>query len=74
MTAAQVAAQMAVEAANNQKSRCELPVDSVGLCEQFMLAELLLVVSLCLHTVCVAVSVHYSEAYCHLFWKTICQR
>lgn len=39
MTAAQVAAQMAVEAANSQKSRCELLVDSVGLCEQFMLAE-----------------------------------
>lgn len=28
MTPAQVAAQMAVDAANNQKSRCELPVDS----------------------------------------------
>lgn len=42
MTAAQVAAQMAVEAANSQKSRCELLVDSVGLCEQFMLAFSLL--------------------------------
>lgn len=41
MTAALAAAQMAVEAANNQKSRCELPVDCVGLCEQFLLAELL---------------------------------
>lgn len=58
MTAAQVAAQMAVEAANNQKSRCELPVDSVGLCEHFMSAKLLAAVSLCLHTVCVTVSVH----------------
>lgn len=58
MTAAQVAAQMAVEAANNQKSRCELPMDSVGLCEQFMLAELLVVVFLCLHAACVTVSVH----------------
>lgn len=38
MTPAQVAAQKAVEAANNQKSRCELPVGSVGFCEQFMLS------------------------------------
>lgn len=45
MTAAQVAAQMAVEAASVQKSRCELPVDSVVLCEQFMLAKILVAVS-----------------------------
>lgn len=30
MTAAQMAAQMAVDTAINQKSRCELLVDSVG--------------------------------------------
>lgn len=40
MTAAQIAAQMAVDIANNQKSRCELAMDSVGLCQQFMLAKL----------------------------------
>lgn len=56
MTAAQMAAQMAVETANSQsaKSRCELPV---GFCEQFMLAGILFAMSLCLHTVCVTVSV-----------------
>uniref|UniRef100_A0A667X887 Mediator of RNA polymerase II transcription subunit 25 n=1 Tax=Myripristis murdjan TaxID=586833 RepID=A0A667X887_9TELE len=43
MTAAQAAAQMAVEAANNQKSRCELPGQhSVGFCQHHLMsAELL---------------------------------
>lgn len=36
MTAAQMAAQMAVDIANNQKSRCELVMGSVGLCQQFV--------------------------------------
>uniref|UniRef100_A0A672ZRS1 Mediator of RNA polymerase II transcription subunit 25 n=1 Tax=Sphaeramia orbicularis TaxID=375764 RepID=A0A672ZRS1_9TELE len=46
MAAAQAAAQMALEAANNQKSRCELPVHSVGLCENFLQAKLVVVLSL----------------------------
>lgn len=58
MTAALAAAQMAVEAANNQKSRCELPVDCVGLCEQFLLAELL-VSAYCM---CACVGACYSNA------------
>lgn len=40
MTAAQVAAQLAVDAANNQKSRCELLLDSVTpLPKRFMSPE-----------------------------------
>lgn len=68
MTAAQVAAQMAVEAANNQKSRCELPVDSVGLCEHFMLAKLLAAVSLSAYCLCDCVYTSYSKAYSHFFF------
>lgn len=44
---------MVMEAANNQKSRCELPEGSLGLCEQFILAKLLLAACLCLHRPCV---------------------
>uniref|UniRef100_I3JTV4 Mediator of RNA polymerase II transcription subunit 25 n=1 Tax=Oreochromis niloticus TaxID=8128 RepID=I3JTV4_ORENI len=53
LAAAQVAAQIVMEAANSQKNRCELPEGSLGLCEQFILAKLLLAVCLCLHRPCV---------------------
>lgn len=55
---------MAVETANNQKSRCELPVHSVGLWEQFVFAEVL---SFC---TCDRVSTCYSKANTPYLWKT----
>lgn len=55
---------MAVETANNQKSRCELPVHSVGLWEHFVFAEVL---SFC---TCDRVSTCHSKANAPYLWET----
>lgn len=61
MTAAQVAAQMAVEAANNQKSRCELGVHSVGLWETIYVSWAFSLYVCMFDCVCT----YHSKAYSH---------